>query len=166
MAPVDGRGQGAVARQDRARLTGKQPKTVVEFPGDLLCRHVPAAGRRQFDGQWDPVEAAADLGNGGGVLFRHRERRPSSPGAVEEQAHGVVLREDRYSQGVLNRRSGQGGHAPGHLAGHPQWLATGGQHAGGLVSNEQLGDQLGAPVEQVLAVVEHQQRGLDAQFSR
>ena len=48
----------------------------------------PEAGGRQFDRQWQPVEASRDLGDGRDVVVAEREVGPHSASAVDEQLHG------------------------------------------------------------------------------
>ena len=72
------------------------------------------------------------------------------------------------SVGTASATSGGGaaqrGHPPGDLAGHAERLAAGGQDRDATApASEQGVDDLGAGVDQVLAVVEHEQRGFVAQ---
>jgi hypothetical protein len=62
-----------MARQDGARATGKQVKTIIQARGDLFGTQsfYPRGG--QFDRQRDAVEAVANLGDNRRVVFRHAE---------------------------------------------------------------------------------------------
>ena len=63
VAPVDDGAQRLLARQRRARPAGEQAEPIVEPGGDLRDRERPGAGGRQLDGERQPVEAGADVGD-------------------------------------------------------------------------------------------------------
>ena len=71
--PVDDRDQGLVPVRGAAVAAAQQGEPVVEPAVDVLDRHHPHLGRRQLDGQRQPVEAAHDAG----VRRRRRARRPA-----------------------------------------------------------------------------------------
>ena len=47
-----------------AERTGEQSEAVMEFRGHGRAGHVAQPTRRQFDGQWQPCYALANIGNG------------------------------------------------------------------------------------------------------
>ena len=55
-------------------------------------------------------------------------------------------------------REGEGWHAPGHLARNPKSLLAGRKHAQRTPGTEDVFDQPGAGVDQVLAAVQQQER--------
>ena len=167
MAPVDRRGQGLLAGHHRAGAAGEEPEAVVELGGDALGGQLPAAGGGQLDGERDAVEAVADLGDGGGVGVADGERRSGPAGPLDEQGDGVVLRQRRDVDGVAR---GSGSAATGTRQvispGHAEGLAAGGQHRRGRIGRQQSGDELGAGGDEVLAVVQDEQRRLVAELGR
>ena len=72
-APVDQRLEGLLSRQRRPSAAGEQAETVSEPQRDLLHRQERHPGGRQLDGQWDAVQAPADLDHGRSVGRRQRE---------------------------------------------------------------------------------------------
>ena len=111
---------------------------------DLGQRQRAHPRRRQLDRQRHPVQAPTDLGHGGGVVVGDGEVGPGQSGAVGEQLDGVVGQRQR-------------GHLPHRFARHAERLAARGEHGQPRRGTEQGDDQLRARLEQVLAVVQHQQ---------
>jgi hypothetical protein len=70
--------QRMVASQASPR-TDKQLKAVIETITDLVHGHRRNTRCRQFDGQGDSVETAADLGNGARIV----ERETRSPAVAQ-----------------------------------------------------------------------------------
>ena len=133
----------------RAVAGAQQVEEVVEPAPYLLDRHRAHAGRRQLDGERQPVEAGHDVGDRVG---RQVDVRPSGAGALHEERRRVV-------GGELAQRH--------HLlGGQPQRRAAGGQHVEVTGGDEQQGDQGGHGLEHVLAVVEDQQRRSGVELGR
>jgi hypothetical protein len=143
-APVDDRAQRLVAGERGAHTGGEQAEPVVEAVGDLLGREGAQAGGGQLDGERLAVEAAADLGDGGPGGGVEREAGPHGGGPVDEELDGVGFGE--RVDGVQ------------HLARHPQRLAAGGEHPQAGARGEQGLGQRGDVGDEVLAVVEHEDR--------
>jgi hypothetical protein len=123
----------------RAVAPVQQPEPVAD-PGCQLGRcHRPQPGRREFDRQRQAVQLAAHPFH----LRGDREPRPHRRSPVGEQ---------RHLRGTV-----QCGHRVQHLAGEPQRLSAGRQDPHPGRARQQRGDQHRGRVDQVLAVVQHQQ---------
>ena len=142
MAPVDRGPQRLLAGQRRAAAGAEHVEAVAQARGDLLERQRGRAGRGELDGQRHAVQTPADLLHGAGGAVRGIEARPRRGGALAEQPLGL----------------GQRGHPPGDLVGAAQRLAARGQDAHAGPGAQNLLGQAGARVDQVLAVVENEQR--------
>jgi hypothetical protein len=107
------------------------------------------AGRRQLDGEGHPVEAGADLGDAGPVVGGRLEgpgrRRP-----LDEQRHRVAL------AGLVGQRQPRHGEDPLERQDEPG--PAGGEDPHRRARRQQPLDEHGDAVEQVLAVVEHEDR--------
>ena len=148
-----------MARQRGAAAAGQQPEPVVEAVGDLRRGHRAQAGGGQLDGQRHAVQAAADrqrrVGVGG-----HAETRANGGAAFVQQAHRRVA-ERPVVVGAgrrLVRRDGERRHLAERLAGDAERFAAGGQHPHAGALGEHPVDDGGARVDEVLAVVQHDQR--------
>ncbi len=75
-----GRSRGTAGQERQARSSRAQQRRRGQV-GD--------PGRRQLDRQRQPVQPAADLGDGGGVLGGQREVGPGGLGALDEEPHRV-----------------------------------------------------------------------------
>jgi hypothetical protein len=142
VAPVDRGPQRLLPGQRRAAACAEQVEALAQVRGDLVERERGRAGRGELDGQRHAVQAPADLLHGADGVIRGIEARPRRGGALAEQPLGL----------------GQGGHPPGDLVGAVQRLAARGQDAHAGPGAQNLLGQAGARVDQVLAVVEHDQR--------
>ena len=77
---------------------GQQFQAIVQPGQDRLGRQELDAGRGQLQGERQPVETAADLGDGGCVFVCQLEVGFCSPCALEEELHGFTICQ------ILNRR--------------------------------------------------------------
>ena len=166
MAPFERRPQRLLARQAGAAAAPQQRERVAEPRGDLRGRQHVRAGGGELEREWHAVEPAADLGDRVGVVVGQRERVRGLRRPLAEQAHGLRLLEVGGTDLRAPRRQRQRRHAPGRLAGDPQPLAAGGQHAHVRARAQQCVDERRAAVDQVLAVVEHQQQARVADLGR
>jgi hypothetical protein len=118
------------------------------------------AGGGQLDRQRHPVEPPTQLDDGGALRRRGVAARARRPGAVLEQARG-----GRGLQlgGIVAGGQREGTQHEHLLAVEGERLAAGGEHVQGGGGGEQLAAQPGGHRQHVLAVVEHQQRGLVAE---
>ena len=123
---------------------------------DGLMRH--GAGGRELDRERHAVEAPADLGDGREVGGRDGELGLGRSGPLDEQLHGVG-RLDGVRVGV---RAGKPQRAEGDdlLAVDREPLAAGGEEADVRARLDDLLREVARGVEQVLAVVEHEEQVL------
>ena len=150
VAPVHGGQQGPVPGGQVAGGRGEQGRVVVEPVEDLLGRQHPGPGRGQLDGQRQPVQAAAQFRHRAGFPVVEGEARVVGAGTLPEQLDGGRDRERR--------------HRPGCLAGDAEGLPAGReQPQSGQVRQGPVGE-LRARVEQMLAVVQHDQGGSVAEL--
>ena len=163
VTPVDQRLQGLLARQRGATATGQQPEAVVQPRGNLFHHEHAHPRRRQLDRQRNAIEPRADLGERRGIRVRDRKRGLHRARPFREQLHCFILDElvQRWQLTRVGRR--QRGHAEKRLAGNPERLAAAGQNAQLRVGMQQRVGQLGACVDQVLAIIQYQQHILIAQ---
>ena len=154
--------------RSRAGAAGQEPEAVLQAQ-ELSSGSTRTRAGGQLDGQRDAVEPVADLGHRRGALGGHSEGGLHRHRPVDEQPHRLGLRQRRDGSrplGLLEIGEGEGGHAPGGLPGDPEGLPAGGQDGDARTAPEQGVDEAGAGVEQVLAVVQHQQQPLGLQGLR
>jgi hypothetical protein len=141
MAPGDHVAQGPLPRRGVEPAVGElQPRVEAGTElGGSECAHL---ARCQLQGERQAVQRAADL--------RHPQPRDVVlagavvPDPVLEQPAGVLLEQRRHHQHAFTVDA--------------QGLPAGRQHRGARAGAHEAVDQRGAAVEQVLAVVEHQQQ--------
>ena len=157
VAPVDRRGQGLLPGQRGPRAAGEQPEAVVEVARRSARRSAPAAGRGQLERQRDAVEPPADLGDRRRLSSVTANDGPRPPRPLDEQPHRLVL----DSAGTASEPSGGGAGSEGTR----QVTSPGTPSGSRLVARtetaapgEQRRRPAGAGVDQVLAVVQHEQR--------
>jgi hypothetical protein len=157
VAPLQGRQQGLLPGHAVPTALAEESEGVVEPVGDLTRRQYAYAGRGQFQGQRHPVEPETDLCDGLRVLCGQPESGCSGGGPLDEQAHGREPAE--LGQGGQPARIGQAQrrHPERALAVTAQWLPAGRQQGDARTVGHDLRGQGGARVDQVLAVVQHQQ---------
>ena len=73
-----------------AGTTDEHGQVPLEPVEDGLRAEQPDAGRRELDRQWQPIEPAADLGDGPGVLGGELEPRLDCASALDEEGDGFV----------------------------------------------------------------------------
>ena len=125
-----------------AVAAAQQREPVVEPAVDVLDRHHPHLGGGQLDREGQPVEAAYDAAYG---VVVERHARAGGRGALAEQVGGGLARPSwpsgkTRSAAIAERRAG------------------GGDDAEPAAGGDQVGDQVGDRRDDVLAVVEDQQR--------
>ncbi len=112
---------------------------------------------RELDGERDAVEAAADLGDRLGVPGVEDEGRLDRVRPVAEQPHRVVADQ----RGAVGRRGDrEGPQRPHLLAVDTETLAARREHAHTWAMLDQRRGERAGGVEQVLAVVEHEEQSL------
>lgn len=114
-------------------------------------RHRHRSRSRQFDGQRDAVEALADLHDGGRLsAVIEREVRCHAVRAFGKEPHGC---------GLSNCSDVERGHRPQLFSGDAESFAAGRADPDRRRAREDGVDQVRRSVEQMFAVVEHQQPG-------
>ena len=145
VAPVDGGPQRLLALGGAASAAGQDVEALVEPFDDLRGRQGPGAGRGELDGQRDAVDLGAQLVDG--VAGEVDRASPEGRRPLQEEHAGVRARGvERLDQVDV-------------LAGKVERLTAGGQHGHAGAAIEQAVGQLGRGIEDVLAVVEHDERG-------
>jgi hypothetical protein len=154
VAPVDGRPEGALPRLGRPRAAGEQGEPVDHALGQLAHRQGRDPRGGELDRERHAVEVPADLRDGGGVVVGQPEVRERVPGAVDEQRDGGA---GRAARGVTGRRDRERVDRALHLPARRQRLPARGEDAQVRTALEEALDQERAGVDQVFAVVEHQE---------
>ncbi len=132
---------------------GEQRETIVEAREHLVGAEHRCARRRELDGERYAVEAPADRGDCLQIIPMLNSGLPRGH-PVDEKPHGASVRNPglaRLGRNVERR------HAVGALAGDAQQLAAGCQNRDGGAAAHQRFHHGGGGVDQVLAVVEHEQ---------
>ena len=156
-APVDDGAQGAVARHRRAAAAGEDLEAIVEAPGELIGRQRAQPGGGQLEGQRLAVQPAADLDDRGDVL-----RVDGEPGRRRRAAIGEELDRrmgERLVDAGVRAGPGQRRDLDQPLADDAQRLAARRQDVDARAAPEQLVRDGGDVADQVLAVVEDDERG-------
>ena len=158
VAPVDKRAQGLLARHGHPASAGQQRKSPVQPFHDLRERQSAQPGGGELDGQRDAIEPVAQLHHGIGVLLCHSEIGIDGAGAIDQQAHRLVLVDPLRRQRVVHRRGRQRRNGAGVFAGDAERLPAGGQNPQSRGFGEHRVDQVGDRRQQVFAVVQHDQQ--------
>ncbi len=155
-APPDDREQRLVAGERGAAASGQQPEPVVKPAGDLRRgqRAEPCAG--QLDGQRKAVQAPADLGHRRQVLWSQPESEPRGGGPVGEQPQRGHLQ--RVTHVDRRRWHRERRHRIDLLARGGQRLTGRGQDPHPRAAAQDLLGQPGAGVDEMLAVVQHDEQ--------
>ena len=164
VAPPDRGGHRLLARHGRPRSAREQAEAVVELAADLGRIEVPAARRGELDGERDAVEPMADLER---RLVCHRRREtasaePAAPGRRRAGSPPTGTASHRPAVvELVARRATAARHvtSPGTPSGSRLVAST---VAVGLAASSS-GDELGAVSDEVLTVVQHEQRRLVAE---
>ena len=155
-APIERRAHRAVPVGEIPHGGGEQRQAALEPLRDAGRREHPQLRGREFDGQGKPFEAAADVHDRAGVLFRELERGLGRLGPVDEQGHcGGLLSALQRSGGAVRRRR-QRRHVVDLLAPDSQHDAAGHQEARSRCDRVQP-DEHRCDVDDLLEVVEHEQ---------
>jgi hypothetical protein len=141
------------------RVPGLQElELLAQSGGELGHREPVQLGGGQLDGQREPVELLADLQDGALVVRPDGEARHDGPGALGEQDQSRVPVLGAGRRGTLWIGYRQRGNAPHVLSHHPEHLPAGAHHPESGRGAQRAVYESGAGVQQVLAVVQHQQQ--------
>ncbi len=88
VAPGDGIAHGALSQGQVAAAAGQHEQALLQTVKQRARGQDADPGRGQLDGQRQPVKAAADRGNGRGVLGAQRERGLIRRCALQEERDG------------------------------------------------------------------------------
>ena len=166
MAPVDGRAQCPVAGQGGGGAGGEEAVAVVEAFHEFVDAEDAHPDGGQFDGERQSVEAAAEPGDRGPVVGGEPEARDDGGGPVGEEGEGRVVlgAGERLSGGprtgrqvVVRVGDGQRPYVHQVFLGQTEPVTAGGEDADAGGAAQQGGDEVGAGLQQVLAVVEDEQ---------
>ena len=157
-APRDRRQQRLLAWQHGSSAAGEEPERVVETGRQRRDGHRSHACGGELDRQRDAVQAGADLRDVGSSVLVDGKVGACGAGPVDEQPHGVIAGE-RLERGVRSGlRCPQRRDPPGDLARHAERLAARDQDTDCWTGTEEPLDELSNCVEDVLGVVERDQR--------
>lgn len=157
-APVDGRAQRAVPVGRVAEAAGEHLEPPVELRQQLPHAEHAHLRRREFQRQGQSVEFAADRGDVAAVGVVEAQ----AGHAGGEQLRGAGL-DQPFGAGGFGVGQRQRRHRDDRLAAHGQRRATRRQDAALRAFGEHRLHQSGGGVDDVLAVVQHQQRPPTAQ---
>ena len=162
--PVDQAAQRLLALVAHPAAAGEQLEAVLQAAVDLRHRHRAQPRRGQFERQRDAFQACHQFGHRRGLGLGELEVGPLLLRALDEQAHRGRARERRHAVG--SRGHGQRQDRVAVLAGHAQRHAARGDDRHPRCGLEDGVDQRRRRLEQVLAVVDHQQHALVFQLLR
>ena len=145
--PVDRGPQRLVAFD--APTAGQQPEPLAQAMVELVDREHPHAGCRQLDGEWDAVQPVAHPGHRVPIVVSERQRRVGVGGTAGEELERRRLVERRHGHELLARD-------PQTFPARRQDRHRGPRTQTGLRDPSRL-------LEQVLAVVEHEEQTSRAQ---
>ncbi|KPA96414.1 hypothetical protein PF70_03544, partial [Pseudomonas asplenii] len=146
-----------MAAQWRLAALGQQAKAVLQLREQAVQAEVVDLGGGQFDGQWNAVQAAADLDGLGQLLPGQFEAVLAGHGPLDEQLQGGEIQGPGVVLGGCRRRAVERVQTLHELAFGSQALAAGGQDMHLRGAPQQAFAQRRDGVEQVFAVVDHQQ---------
>ena len=154
VAPLHRRAQGLVPAQRGSCSRGEQQEALAHAGVNGMQPQHRHARRCELDGQRQPVELPAQIDHQRHVGLRDFEAGRSGAHARLEQKQRAVAADPRHGS-----VAGHGQRLEAALLFGPQAqrLLAGGQHAQRRCALQQPVDEVGDGLEQVLAVVEHEQ---------
>ena len=165
VAPLDRRPEGLLPLGQVARATAERLPAGGEPVPQRLGREEVEPRCRELDRQRQPVEAAADVGNGGGVVVGEPEVGPDPARPLDKELDRLELAELIGTRGA--RRAGrqrQGWYGHELLAAHPERLAAGHEQLQPRAVGEEL-DERRAGDRDLLEVVEDDEELLGAELA-
>ena len=147
--PADRVLEGSLPTHRRLGGCGEDPERHLELVGEVGEGESADPGCRQLDAKRDPVETAADPGNGLQLDRGGGEIRLHPGGPVEEETHRLRSGQVRPLPGQTQRRD-----PVHHLAGGPKGLPRCGQDRQALAGPEHLAGDGRSCFENVLTVVQ------------
>ena len=156
VAPLDHRLKGRLAGRHRPGAPRQQAEIITERRRDLGHGEHVDPGGGQLDGERDPVDSLADRGDRRQFVVAESEVGTSQHRPVGEQTHRCALADRR--RGRRRRRQLEWTQPEGLLGGEAEDFPARRQDPHPLAAAQKDLGQLGAGVDDVLAVVEHNQR--------
>jgi len=135
----------------------EEGEAVEQLAGDLAQRHPARPRRRKLDGKRKPVEPSADLGYDPRVV-RLKSHVAGCAGTLHEQLHGLAPKPPIPIGHRVRRRSLHGGYSVHPLTLDPERLTARGEDPEGPRTAEECHCELCTPLQQVLAVIEDEER--------
>ena len=161
VAPVQSRPQALLTLRRATDPVGTHETDIVHPGSDLRHRQQPHARRGQFDRQRQPAGHPAQLRRGRSIRIGQFEGRACRTGAQLEQLPGRAGADLQGCSGAAGRNL-QRLDRPERLAVHRQRFPAGGQDPQPGTRLQQIVDQSGGRLHDVLAIVEAQQHALGA----
>jgi hypothetical protein len=156
VAPGDGVANGALPRRRIARALFQQGQAALQAVAQGRQGEGAGLARGQLDGEWQPVELAADLGHiGQRVVTGERGAGRARP--LDEELDGRVGRQVVRRRRGRWRRHGQRFHRQRVFQAEPERGAAGRQHLQRGSRGEKRRNEFGHTGDEVLAVVEQKQ---------
>src|SRR5215471_1677639 len=138
MTPLDGIAQGLLPGGYITYTADEQRQTLPQTRQERLWWEQPDARRRQFDGQWEPIQAHADFCHERRVGVCHLELRGDRLRPLDEEGHRLVLREGKEIRQVPGIRERQGWHVELAFGSQMQPLPACDQHFQAWAPGEQV----------------------------
>ena len=143
IAPLDRGTNTAVVPRRTLPRPGQFTQVAFQADSNFIQRHDAHPGISQLNAERKMINPGADVEDGGFCVVIRNQPRPSFPGALQEQAVGM-----------LGRKRLQ---PPQRFTRDAERLAAGCQNTKIRTGAKQCGAELRAPVEDMLTVVEQQQ---------
>jgi hypothetical protein len=158
--PVDHGPQRPLPRQARPRPAGQQGEPLIQPGIQLRGRHYPQPGRGQLQGERDAIQPSADPPHQLRGRLVPGQDHPLGRGAVGEQPDGLAGLD--CPDIVVTGRGAQRGDPVHVLAVDAQRFAAGRQQRQVRAAAQQRVGELGAGIQDVLAVVQDHQQAAPA----
>jgi hypothetical protein len=154
--PLDAGGHGAVSMWPRARASAEELPLVCQGLVDLRGRQRGKPRGRELDGQRDALQLATDRCDSSAVALGQVEAGDAGASTVEEELNRLELLQPAPVR-LLVRRTGQRGDRVHDLAVDPQRFTARRENADPRAVPQDRVGQPGHHVDDVLAVVQHEQ---------
>jgi len=157
IAPVHGCFECPLPRDGCARAAREQPESILQPDVDLIHRQDRHACRGQLDRERNTIETAADLCDHSRVGRSHRQTRFNGGRTLDEESGGLGLErrvgaESRQRLGQRQRRD-----AADCLSRHSERFTARRDNPQRRRPSEQRLSELGTGIDQVFAVVQHEE---------
>ena len=166
-APQDRGFERLLTRKRGARSSTQKAERVVEAAADLACRQGAASRRGELDGERHAVEPTADLGDIDNARVGQRETGTDPTGTIDEERNGLKPGQLLDAVGsVDDRRAFEQRNPPRHLARDVQSRPARDEDANERAGHHDCFDHTSDLVDDVLGVVQDQERRAAGQPAR